>query len=128
MMLEPLPNVDHIFSLLVQQERQMQNPLDETRMMGNLNLVYSQTKSQGHGKTNQYLKFSSSKPSYGKGQSKHCTFCQKQGRTEDTCYKKYGYPPNTFKKESTINNCVQDTIETNSVDVDNSPSKDNTLH
>lgn len=64
------------------------------------------TKVRGRG---QYAN-SRTKTGSGRGKStKVCTFCEKIGHTVDSCYQKYGYPPNFKKNEGLmINNRTQD--------------------
>lgn len=87
LLLDPLPSINRVFSLVVQEERQ--------RVVGNqynLNasangMVFAlkgdQPRSQHNARTSQ--KFS-------KGRL-FCTTCNAPGHTVDTCYKIHGYPP-----------------------------------
>ena len=78
MLLDPLPNINHVFSMIVQQERQLNKYLmEESKVLANMTtggkkmLVKSKATSKG----------------------KMCSHCGKGGHTVEVCYKKHDYPP-----------------------------------
>ncbi|XP_014511320.1 uncharacterized protein LOC106770014 [Vigna radiata var. radiata] len=108
LLLDPIPDITKVFSLVTQQERQLSS--------GNL---IAATKTQDSGTATSYTIFTSSTvynycgkndhieavwyrkngfPNQDKGFKnaptgrKHCTHCNKSGHTVDVCYKKHGYP------------------------------------
>jgi hypothetical protein len=78
-----LPPLNRVFSLILQYERQNGLlPEDDTQVFVNM----SRSKKE-------YSKGKGASASAGKGyRDRLCDYCQKQGHTEDVCYKKYGYP------------------------------------
>ncbi|XP_061341595.1 uncharacterized protein LOC133287905 [Gastrolobium bilobum] len=107
MLIDPLPNVNRVFSMVVQQERQMlgegQNvAVNESKMfasnsntVADMNARRSGFPSRGRGRGNY---------GQGRGYTKICTFCGRQNHTVDTCYRKHGFPPG-FKPRNAAN-CV----------------------
>ncbi|QHO22660.1 uncharacterized protein DS421_12g357090 [Arachis hypogaea] len=108
MLMDPLPNVNTVFSLLTQQERQFQslNFVLELKMIAQtitqpatlLNTAKaSQSKGRGRGKGGR-------NPSFGRGQGgrgkMQCSHCDKMGHV-DTCYKKHGLPPHLKQRYNT---------------------------
>ncbi|XP_057733784.1 uncharacterized protein LOC130948948 [Arachis stenosperma] len=117
MLMKPLPDIDAAFSLLLQQERQNVKSL-ECRIL----IASSDTKSnyamnpQASSNTRGGRDFRSrgGRTTYGRGGRtqgyKQCIFYGKSGHTEDTCYRKHGFPPNlrTGNGGSIINNIIAD--------------------
>jgi hypothetical protein len=94
MMLNPLLDIDHVFSLVIQQEREMigydcsPNTHDvESALAMQVNAQQSNStsksgpynKGKGHG--------------YPKGTNRICTNCGMKNHTVDSCYQIIGYPP-----------------------------------
>ncbi|KAL5537688.1 hypothetical protein UlMin_046008 [Ulmus minor] len=78
LMLDPLPSINKVFSLIVQEERQ--------RSLSSLN--FSQPSVVAYGAS------SSNYNSYkGKKDKPYCTHCGILGHTIEKCYKIHGYPP-----------------------------------
>ena len=114
--MDPLPPINKVFALMVQQERQLLSECtEESRVLAVSNFVQptgnvvssnsSMTKKGGKGKS-------------GKG-GKLCSFCGKSGHTVDTCFKKHGFPPHYKKGQgAAVNNITSDAseIEDNSVE------------
>ena len=110
MLMEPLPSINKVFCLLIQQERQKGVNLEEPKVIANV----TDNNGNGRGSYNNHGRGAGR----GRGQSfKVCSFCNKTGHTIDVCYKKHGYPPN-YKKYSNINNCTssENHIEDNAND------------
>ncbi|XP_020204961.1 uncharacterized protein LOC109790256, partial [Cajanus cajan] len=107
MLMDPLPTMSKVFSLLVQQERQMNIINGGQHVL----TAYSGTNGRGNFKERNFKdnNFQSAGRGRGRGQGgknqKVCSFCGKNGHTVDTCYKKHGYPPH-LKKNYAINNYV----------------------
>ena len=92
--MDPLPSMNHIFSMVLQHERQ--NCLDDSEEPQVLiNAV--------DGK--RYFK---GKP-YG---GKYCTFCNRTRHTVDYCFQKHGFPPGSKMKPHTFSaNNVSSEVE-----------------
>ncbi|MED6193786.1 hypothetical protein PIB30_118927 [Stylosanthes scabra] len=92
LLLDPLPPINKVFGLVVQQERQLSLELGEepkilaatSQGRGNFNSDAGSGKNYGKNK-------------FGRNNTKMCTFCGRSGHTIDTCFKKHGYPPNQKK-------------------------------
>ncbi|XP_058756759.1 uncharacterized protein LOC131629981 [Vicia villosa] len=107
MLMDPLPNLCKVYSLLVQQERQAITPIEEVKVLAVSNqnsYPQSQPKSnpsnRGRGST-RGGRFSGGR---GRG-NRVCTHCGMTNHTIDTCFKKHGYPPN-WKQEAMVNQCT----------------------
>ncbi|MCI41586.1 flavonol sulfotransferase-like protein, partial [Trifolium medium] len=91
MLMDPLPNIAKVYSLLVQQERQTVISIDESKLLainGNNSYVERGQSSRGRG----YRGGGRSNGGRGKG-NKLCTHCGQTNHVIDNCWKKYGYPP-----------------------------------
>ncbi|KAL1331672.1 hypothetical protein AAHE18_12G203200 [Arachis hypogaea] len=90
MLMVPLPSVNSIYSLLLQQERQLSNSdQSEERILVN---VVNIGRTGGRGRV-----------SSGRGMMRSCSYCGKVGHTIETCYHKYGFPPHLQKKFGVAN-------------------------
>ncbi|GAU15979.1 hypothetical protein TSUD_338500 [Trifolium subterraneum] len=95
MLMDPLPPLSKVYSLLVQQERQYVTPLDESKLLAMSNTQYSSrgaSSSRGRGGYSR----GGGRSSSGRGKSsnsKVCTYCGMTNHVIDNCFKKYGYPP-----------------------------------
>jgi len=121
MLRDPLPSIGKVYSLLVQQERQVIVPLDESKLLAISNNSFSENSSYGRGNMNASHGRSDrgGRSSYGRGKGiKVCSFCGKSNQIVDTCFKKYGFPLH-YQQENIINNCTnvsgneEDQISTN---------------
>jgi len=87
MPMEPLPNIDKVYSLLVQQATL---PLDESKIL--FAAQYSQ--SYGRGSSSCGRGYMGGRTSYDRGRGRRiCTHCGEIGHTIDTCFKKYKKKP-----------------------------------
>jgi hypothetical protein len=88
LLMDPLPTINKVYSLVVQEESNfaVSNPMASTSDESNVLVNASDSKKQfNRGKS----PMTSGK---GKGDTRHCTFCDKSGHTVDWCYKKHGNP------------------------------------
>ncbi|XP_052114803.1 uncharacterized protein LOC107477432 [Arachis duranensis] len=100
MFMKPVPDVDAVFSLLLQQERQNVESLECRTLMAS-----SDTKSNyamnpqasSNTKGGRDFRGRGGRTTYGRDCRtqgyKQCIFGGKIGHTEDTCYRKHGFPP-----------------------------------
>ncbi|XP_014522703.1 uncharacterized protein LOC106779158 [Vigna radiata var. radiata] len=100
LLMEPLPNINKVFLLIMQQERQERQDLGvvdhkqtaETRILAtaadrNNNQTW---RGQGRGVASRGQgRGTGRNPNYGK----QCSYCNKMNHTVDECYSKHGYPP-----------------------------------
>ncbi|XP_017438036.1 uncharacterized protein LOC108344080 [Vigna angularis] len=89
-LMDPLPNINRVFSLIMQQERQEKHSSLEVKILANTTDKNSQWKSQGRGSGSRGQgRGRGRNPNYGK----QCSFCNKMNHTIDECYSKHVYPP-----------------------------------
>jgi hypothetical protein len=88
MMMTPLPDIDKAFSLVIQQERELNSatPLDSSEAI--VTAFHANTQNKGSA-TNKWKGSSSST----KGGNRVCTHCGRTNHIVDTCFVKHGYPP-----------------------------------
>ncbi|XP_019425060.1 PREDICTED: uncharacterized protein LOC109333936 [Lupinus angustifolius] len=124
LLMEPLPSMNKCFSLVIQQERQMDVTITENQNSAinnintrphwrnnpskgtNFNPRPSQESNKYTGRgggsggnsgfSNRGLATSSNRPKPIMACNKICTFCGRENNTLETCYFKHGFPP-TFK-------------------------------
>jgi hypothetical protein len=106
MLMDPLPNIGKVYSLLVQQERQSLLSLDESKI-----LAASSNPPSGRGYSSQRGRNDrGGKTNGGRGKGRGNRVCTHYGMTNhtvDICFKKHGYPPH-IQQGGTINNCQND--------------------
>ncbi|XP_043721267.1 uncharacterized protein LOC122668800 [Telopea speciosissima] len=83
LLMDPLPSINHAYSLLLQEERQRS-------ILAAPEPSLTQSALAAHGRPNS--KSGRPKPHY------HCDFCGLDGHSESRCFKKHGYPPKTPSK------------------------------
>ena len=91
LMLDPLPNINKVFALVVQEERQ--------RRIGSGNS--SMTESMVFGTSSASPSVSAASNVKSKRDRPVCTHCGISGHTFDKCYKLHGYPPGYRFKSKT---------------------------
>ncbi|KAK2354629.1 putative mitochondrial protein [Trifolium repens] len=103
MLMDPLPNIGKVYSLLVHQERQHVTPLDESKLLA----VSGNNAYGGRGSSNRGRGPSrGGRTTGGRGRgNKLCTFCRQTNHNVENCWKKNGYPPH-LQANGTANNCV----------------------
>ncbi|PNY17766.1 flavonol sulfotransferase-like protein [Trifolium pratense] len=106
LLMEPLPNIGKVYSLLVQQERQSLLVFDESKI-----LAASTNQSSGRGSYSQHGRGERDGRAYGgrgkpKG-NKVCSYCGMTNHIIDQCFKKHGYPPH-MQQGGAVNQCHND--------------------
>ncbi|XP_058761729.1 uncharacterized protein LOC131635138 [Vicia villosa] len=102
MLMEPLPSIGKVYSLLVQQERQTLLQFDESKI-----LAASQNQYAGRNVSSQRGRGGRFSTGRGRGRTNRvCTYCGMTNHTIDQCFKKHGYPPH-MQQGGTVNNCQQ---------------------
>ncbi|XP_061374284.1 uncharacterized protein LOC133316542 [Gastrolobium bilobum] len=129
MMIDPFPNVNKVFSMVVQQERQFRSGTsDETISQPFVAFNNSGGNDRGRGNFNQSF------GRYGRGRGRSnagrgvsgnsiCTHCGRTNHTIETCYQLHGYPQG-FRSRNTdtqhnSNNVVNATSDEKSSNVHN---------
>ncbi|MCH80175.1 hypothetical protein A2U01_0000938 [Trifolium medium] len=105
MLMDPLPNIVKVYSLLVQQERQTFVPIDESKILA----INGYNSYAGRGQSSRgrgYRGGGRSSNGRGKG-NKLCTHCGQTNHVIDNCWKKYGFPPHMqhLQYNGAVNNC-----------------------
>jgi hypothetical protein len=113
MMMEPLPPIHKVFSLVLQQERNLPifNNVDSQNEVGAMAMQVQPTGSDSHPSKNS--NFSSGnrgrgrgRGNFGRGQysTRYCTHCGGNNHVIDTCFVKHGFPPGYKSKGAQTNN------------------------
>ncbi|WJX75246.1 hydroxyjasmonate sulfotransferase [Trifolium repens] len=109
LLMEPLPQIGKVYSLVLQQESQLSSVTNDASILYNSSEHSKANGSTGkggynHGNSN-YAGRNGSGNSYGRGKptsTKHCTFCDHKNHNVENCFAKNGYPPGyKFKSNST---------------------------
>lgn len=103
MMMNPLPEIDKAFSLVIQQEREMNNTVSTIMPVvgkGEEGVALS-AQASPDAQPNRNNQYRGKYQGYGgqSGQKRVCTHCGRTNHTIDTCFIKNGYPPG-FKHRS----------------------------
>ncbi|XP_072080868.1 uncharacterized protein [Arachis hypogaea] len=88
MLMKPMPKIDQAFSMLLQQERQINQTepvFDAKTLMSASSNTPQANRGRGHSR--------GAGRGRGRAPSKHCSYCGKTGHLVDVCYKKHGMPP-----------------------------------
>lgn len=101
MLIEPLPLINKVFSLVVQQERQI-----SIGIISEPKVLRSKTDSHGYQRPIHGRNIDNNNRKFGSGNQKNkvYTYYRKMKHIEDTCYRKHGFPPGFKFKNSTTNN------------------------
>ncbi|KAI5426197.1 hypothetical protein KIW84_031866 [Lathyrus oleraceus] len=101
--MDPLPSINKVFSLVLQQESSPANiAIPSSKILYNASDNGNRFQSRGYNNGGRGRGRSSSGV---RGPPKQCTFCTCLGHTIDTCYFKHGFPPGYQPKtQSTVNN------------------------
>ncbi|KAK4273001.1 hypothetical protein QN277_021477 [Acacia crassicarpa] len=93
MLVDPLPNINRVFSLVTQQERELGfQPVEAVTL-------FNKSSTPRTGNQNHYKPNSSA-------MGKQCTYCGKPRHTEATCYRKHGFPPGFKFRNSSVNSVI----------------------
>lgn len=114
LLMDPLPTMNKIFSMVIQHERQLQLPIPHDEAQTLINVADSK-------------RFGARNNAFKHG-VRICTFCGKTNHTVENCFKKHGVPPHMQKQFQTSANNVatdgnNDGSSSHSFDIqsDNSP-------
>ncbi|XP_014506472.1 uncharacterized protein LOC106766241 [Vigna radiata var. radiata] len=92
-LMDPLPNINRVFSLIMQQERQEKQGVVDIKALASMTDRNNQWRNQG----NQGRGYGTRGQGRGRGRNpnygKQCSYCNKMNHTIDECYSKHGYPP-----------------------------------
>lgn len=86
LLMDPLPNMNKVFSMVLQHERQNTQVVSDETFINAADRRFGQGRGQGGSRKN----------SGGRTSNKIYSFCGKIGHTIEVCYQKHGYPPNYF--------------------------------
>jgi len=93
LLLEPLPNINRVFSLILHQERQGKQfheaSVLETKVLINNTSQQTQTSNYQNGGNTGWKNYERGR---GKNYGKQCSYCNKMNHTSDECYSKHRYP------------------------------------
>lgn len=103
LLMDPLPSINKVFSLVLQQESSPANiAIPSSKILYNAFDNGNRFQSRGYNNGGRGRGRSSSGV---RGPPKQCTFCTRLGHTIDTCYFKHGFPSGYQPKtQSTVNN------------------------
>jgi hypothetical protein len=88
LLIDPLPSITKIFSMVIQFERQNCTPnLDDSKAL--VNASVSKNPSSGNGRSNSC-----------NGSKRYCTYCHKSNHFVENCFLKNGVPPHMMKNYS----------------------------
>ncbi|MCI39169.1 hypothetical protein A2U01_0060400, partial [Trifolium medium] len=94
-----------VYSLLVQQERHIATPVDESKLLA----VSGNNHYAGRGYSNRGRGTRGGRSYGGRGRgNKMCSHCGQTNHVIDNCWKKYGYPPHMqhLQQDGVVNNCA----------------------
>ncbi|XP_052489312.1 retrovirus-related Pol polyprotein from transposon RE1 isoform X2 [Gossypium raimondii] len=101
MLIDPLPPINKVFSLVIQQERHLPTGSSQLFVSNTLRHHTSSKKPQAKSSID----------------SRQCTFCGKSRHTVDTCYEKHGYPPGyksrgrASRAHTALNDCAAQPLD-----------------
>lgn len=103
LLLEPLPPLSKVYSMVIQQERQFQQPLLPTPTAmafssnpGSGNNTVSGTNASQQGKARPNFR------PFNQKQQRQCAYCGRLNHTIETCFQKNGFPPG-YKSNKSVN-------------------------
>ncbi|PNX78530.1 hypothetical protein L195_g034508, partial [Trifolium pratense] len=109
MLMDPLPKIAKVYSLLVQQERQIVIPLDESKLLA----INGSNSYAGRGQSSRGRGYrGGGRSNGGRGKGKMlCSHCGQTNHVIYNCWRKYGFPPHMQhlqQKENNgaVNNCT----------------------
>ncbi|XP_022631992.1 uncharacterized protein LOC111240719 [Vigna radiata var. radiata] len=102
LLMEPLPSINRVFSLIIQQERQERHDSRFNNQNTEIKVLANTTDKQNQWRNDQTWKpngRANGPRNQGRGRGrnsnneKQCSYCHKMNHTADKCYSKHGYPP-----------------------------------
>ncbi|XP_058746950.1 uncharacterized protein LOC131619928 [Vicia villosa] len=115
LLMEPLPPLNKIFSMVIQHERQNSTQVSTNEAQTLINATDSKTFPSKH--------------NFSKAGARVCTFCGKTNHTVENCFKKIGVPPHMQKQYSTsVNNAGSEgnqELTSNSLDMKSGSASSN---
>ena len=94
MLMDLLPTIAKVYSFLVQQERQLILPLDESKTLAASVNGFSYIQPSGRGQSSRVRGYRGGRTTVGRGRGiRLCSHCGKIGHAIDTCWKKRGVFP-----------------------------------
>ncbi|KAJ0035424.1 hypothetical protein Pint_25370 [Pistacia integerrima] len=109
MLMDPLPLINKVFSLVLQQERQMNFGVAKVFV----NKAVKENSAANKSQNNRRFNLANSQRN---GDNRFCTFCGKPRHTVETCYKKHGFPLG-YKSKSHNPTAHNVTVEENDTDL-----------
>ncbi|XP_020217601.1 uncharacterized protein LOC109801040 [Cajanus cajan] len=90
LLMDPLPPISCVFSMVVQQERQhlLPNGEEEPNAFINTRFTFS-----GKGRSGKVPPGGPTRNNTRNASNKKCVYCHRTGHNVETCYGKHGYPP-----------------------------------
>ena len=85
LLIDPLPPINKVFSLVIQEERQ--------RMISSSSISFNQNTTTLFTKTVSSNRFNGNKSSYVRKDRPICSYCGIAGHTVEKCYRIHGFPP-----------------------------------
>ncbi|XP_045831491.1 uncharacterized protein LOC123922861 [Trifolium pratense] len=110
LLMNPLPTINKIFSLVIQYERQNNSThLDESKVHVNSS---DSRRGQGRGRGSSHSSFAQggNRSNSFSAKNKECSYCGKTNHVVENCYKKHGFPPH-YGRSTTANNASLESFE-----------------
>ena len=85
LLIDPLPSINKVFSLIVQEERQRMISSSSTSFNPNTTALLTRTIPP--------TRFAGNRPSYPRKDRSICSHCNVPGHTIEKCYRLHGFPP-----------------------------------
>ncbi|XP_014515602.1 uncharacterized protein LOC106773420 [Vigna radiata var. radiata] len=99
LLMEPLPHINRVFSLIMQQERQERPDIAHNQLAKTTKILATVNNRGSNWNGDQTWKNQGRGSGQGRGRGrnpnygKQCSYCNKMNHTVDECYSKHGYPP-----------------------------------
>ncbi|KAL4575087.1 hypothetical protein LXL04_021928 [Taraxacum kok-saghyz] len=100
LLMDPIPSVNRIFSLVIQEERhrdvnmiQQNDTVMAFNVRSNNNTGSNQSQSYKHQSQGQPRQFTNNNSKNYRKDSPFCTHCKRTGHTQEKCYRLHGFPP-----------------------------------
>lgn len=103
LLMEPLPLMNRVFSMVLEQERHKEPAANITGTEETNGMINVVTGGRGRGNGNFQGRGGQGRC---RGNGRQCTYCGKTGHTIEICFKKHGYPPNFGRGSNAFTNNV----------------------